>query len=1089
MTARSPGGGDPGHTSSPERTAKGTPVSFDAMRLATSTHSDAPDATSEPASQDGDVAARKQWWRRRLAFVLGMVAAVCALAYPFLPVVQDTARIVWPVGGDTVQVNAPLTGYWAQEMTVEMPCETIRSIDGRSAEEALLFSTVPTARADEGAGIQLRIDDGLLLASNRGEQVARQPLPPEGCDLRFTSDATRTTLTVADTPVYDESGDVRPRVVGIYTSIDEERDQVDGLSVSITPDTRYQSSPTVWKIAVGVIGVVAMIGCLITVNRLDSRVARRAPRWAPIGWWRLTGRDVAVFVALGAWVFIGPLTSDDGYILTMARVADDFGYLTNYHRWFGVAEAPFGWFYHVYQLMAQVSTVPPWIRLPSFLLGVISWLLISREVMPRLGKEVRTSPAAGWAAAGVFLVWWMPFNNGVRPEPVAAVGSLLALCAVERALVTRRLLPLCLGLLAAAFTLAATPTGLIAVAPFLVAARPLYHLLRQRARQGWAPVLAPIAGSGLLVLLVVFVDQTFATVTEATRLRAQVGPSLSWFEELSRYELLFANSADGSATRRFPVLLLILCTGTCLVVLLRRGRIPGAALGPSRRLIATVALFFLLMALTPTKWTHHFGAFAAVGAAMAALTALATSSTVLRSKRNRAAFIAGLLVVGALAATGPNDYYFVSSLGVPWFDIPPTVGPVPLSTVLLAGAAVATVIAFIENVKAPHPNQAPDPMERSRALKLGSLSLVVVCGTVAAAEFASMGKAILEQRGTYSLGAANIQHVTGDSCNLGDYVMVERDPVSSMLQPLPPDRQNTVEPKKETSPGDLPGTEDGNDAINVGFHTRPTADADPIAEPPHGFTVDTVPMWSSYDEANTPTGRLRTDWYDLSERPKGGQIVVAVAAEPGKATNVWVEFGEQTDEGIRIVTSRPALRTGGGSGGWTDARINLDDIPSQVGMARIVAHDDDITEDGWVALTSPRVPTFTTLTDKVGDKPVYMEWTTSFVYPCLNPITSRNGISEIPEYVVGGTTLGPAGDWASSKGGGPLGWIEEIAEQPEVPSFLKGDPGQVWGELLEVELYAEDAVPPTVVRGQEVHAGWWSPGPGPSQANGSVPTR
>lgn len=65
-------------------------------------------------------------------------------------------------------------------------------------------------------------------------------------------------------------------------------------------------------------------------------------------------------------------------------------------------------------------------------------------------------------------------------------------------------------------------------------------------------------------------------------------------------------------------------------------------------------MFFLLLALTPTKWTHHFGAFAAVGASMAALTALATSSDVLRSKRNRAAFLAGLLIIEAWAATGPN---------------------------------------------------------------------------------------------------------------------------------------------------------------------------------------------------------------------------------------------------------------------------------------------------------------------------------------------------------------------------------------------------------------------------------------------------
>lgn len=1081
------------------------------MRSAIFTNEQTPDGVSDTAGVPEVGGTPTRLWRR-LAIVLGLVASACALAFPFLPVAQDTARIVWPAGEDTSAVNAPLAGYWAQTMRVEIPCDTVRSLDSRTSGPALLFSTVPPPRIDSGAGLSLRVDNGLLVASNRGEQLVRQPLPASGCDIGFTSDATHTTLAVAGTPVYEVGSDVRPRVIGIYSSIDSTDDPVAGLSVSITPDTRYQSSPTVPKLAIAALGVVALIGCLIAVNRLDTGVARRAPRWAPVGWWRLTSRDLTVFVVLGAWVFIGPVTSDDGYILTMSRVAQDAGYLTNYHRWFGVAEAPFGWFYHTYQLMSHVSVVPPWIRLPSFVLGVVSWLLISREVMPRLGKEVRTSRAAGWAAATVFLVWWLPYNNGVRPEPVAAVGSLLALCAVERALVTRRLLPLCLGLLAAAFTLAATPTGLIAVAPFLVAARPLYRLLRQRARDGgWAPVLAPIFGAGVLVLFVVFADQTFATVVEATRLRSQVGPSLSWFQELFRYELLFSSSADGSAARRFPVLLLLLCTGACLVVLLRRGRIPGAALGPSRRLIATVALFFLLLALTPTKWTHHFGAFAAVGAAMAALTALATSSSVLRSKRNRAAFVCGLLVVAALALTGPNAYWFVSNMGVPWYNIPPQLGGVNLSTMLLGAAVVAAVIAFVENVRAQRPGTPPVAEGRRLALWRGSLAIVVVCGLAVVAEVGSMAQAIVKQSGTYSLGAANFAHLTGPSCGLGDHVMVERDPLSSMLLPLPAYQQSTVappgseaasppsalptpdtsrapKPSSENAENPLPAPEEGVQATQIGFHARPLAPEDPLAEPPHGFTPSSVPMWSSYHETANPTGRLRTQWFDLGEqRPGGGQIVLSVYAPSGKATSVEVQFGTPSDDGTHVVTDKRALAPGTGSNDWTDVRLDLGDIPANATAARIVAVDDDLTENGWVAVTAPRVPSFTTLTDKVGDKPVYVDWPAAFVYPCVNPMKIRDGIMEMPAYHLTAGTLAYEANWANSTGGGPKGILEELAEQPEVPSFLAGAPGRPWGDLSEVQPYTHGNAP-TVIRGTQVHPGWWSPGPGPRQ-NGSSPNR
>ncbi len=1032
-----------------------------------------------------------------LSVVLGLFAAACAIAYPFLPVVQDTARITWPVGSDTRPVNAPLTGYWAQDMRVDLPCPTIQSLNSRMPSGGLLFSTVPSARTGNGAGVFLRVQDGVLTAFSRGQQVARQPLPASGCDVTFSSSATHTTLTVAGAPVYDAGGDVRPRVIGIYTDLTSDRDPIAGLNVSITPDTRYQSSPTGLKVGIGVFGILSLLGCLIAVNRLDRGRARRAPRWAPVGWWKLTPRDFTVFGVLGAWVFIGPVTSDDGYILTMARVADQFGYLTNYHRWFGVAEAPFGWNDHIYEAMATVSTVPPWIRLPSFLIGLICWLLISREVMPRLGNQVRQSPAASWAAAMVFLVWWLPFNNGVRPEPWAALGSLLALCAVERTLVTRRLLPLCLGLLAAAFALAATPTALIAVAPFLVAAKPLFHMLRTQARDsGWLSVLAPIAAAGFTVLIVVFADQTFATVAEATRLRGNVGPNLPWYNELSRYELLFADSADGSMTRRFPVLLLMLCTGACLVVLLRRGRIQGAALGPARRLIGTTALFFLLLALTPTKWTHHFGAFAAVGSAMAALTALATSSTVLRSKRNRAAFTAGLLAVAALAATGPNAYWFVSSLGVPWFDKAPSIHGFHLSTVLLFAAAVAAVIAFVENVRAQRPGLLPPPTQerRLRALRLGSMSLVVVCGLVVAFEFASMGKAIQKQWGSYSLGAANVAHLVSTSCNLSDHVMVEQDPVSSVLKPVA--AQTVPVEQQQPTPG-LPPAQEDNGKTQTGFHSTAQDSDDPLSGPPHGFTTSSVPMWSSYHESGTtPTGRLRTDWYQLPADRAGAQVVVAVAAKSGKATSVALEFGTETPEGVKVARTDTVLPQGVGTtsgsstdtGKWADERVQLDNVPADQTLVRVVAKDNDVTDDGWVAVTAPRVPTFTTLTQRVGNAPVYMDWPAAFVYPCMNPVTSHDGISQVPAYRITAGTLAPEAGIADNIGGGPNGWLEEVASEPEVPSYLEGDPGQSWGQLIQIEPYTEGTTP-HVEHGEKTVWGWWSPGPGPQQPNGSTPTR
>src|SRR5262249_59423777 len=224
---------------------------------------------------------------------------------------------------------------------------------------------------------------------------------------------------------------------------------------------------------------------------------------------------------------------------------------------------------------------------------------------------------------------------------------------------------------------------------------------------------------------------------EATRVRTEIGPNLSWYQEPFRYQWLFSDMPDGAVAGRFPVLLLLLSLGTSLVVLLRRGGIPGAGLGPSRRLIGTTGAALGLLALTPTKRTHHFGALASIGAALAAVTALATCSMVLRSARNRWWFLAGLLVILAMASTGPNAPWYVSQYGVPWFDKSPSLEGFQASTLLISGAALAALIAVIEGLRHEPGGPPPPPVDRRgirRALGIGSAPIAVVCGLLVVAE-------------------------------------------------------------------------------------------------------------------------------------------------------------------------------------------------------------------------------------------------------------------------------------------------------------------------------------------------------------------
>ena len=108
------------------------------------------------------------------------------------------------------------------------------------------------------------------------------------------------------------------------------------------------------------------------------------------------------------WHVIGANSSDDGYILGMARVADHAGYMSNYFRWFGSPEDPFGWYYNLLALMTHVSDASIWMRLPDLICGLVCWLLLSREVLPRLGPAVVASrPRCGRRA-------WCCWRRGCR---------------------------------------------------------------------------------------------------------------------------------------------------------------------------------------------------------------------------------------------------------------------------------------------------------------------------------------------------------------------------------------------------------------------------------------------------------------------------------------------------------------------------------------------------------------------------------------------------------------------------------------------------------------------------------------------------
>src|SRR5437588_1924915 len=130
-------------------------------------------------------------------------------------------------------------------------------------------------------------------------------------------------------------------------------------------------------------------------------------------------------------------------------------------------------------------------RLPATLAAIGTWLVISRCMLRRLGPGrggLAGNRVAMWTAGAVFLAAWLPFNNGLRPEPLIALGTVVTWVLAETAIASRRLVPAAVAIIVAALTATLAPQGLIAVAALLAAARPIARVIaRRRTTDGLSP--------------------------------------------------------------------------------------------------------------------------------------------------------------------------------------------------------------------------------------------------------------------------------------------------------------------------------------------------------------------------------------------------------------------------------------------------------------------------------------------------------------------------------------------------------------------------------------------------------------------------
>lgn len=1079
------------------------------------------DVPAPAATRGPQPSGRRGGAARLVAIVSGIIGLLLIGSVPLLPVRMDDPTVPWPESGTLQSVNMPLVAYAPLSIDVSIPCSTIvESEQGRT-----LFSTAPvggpnaqrygmivrtqsgstdadTGETRDAGQLQVLVRDNLILS------VPLSDLNP-GCSLRVTSTSEATTATVSGagvdvTQILDE--DKRPQIVGLFTELTGAVPAGFGATVSI--DARFTSSPSLIKLLAMLLGAAAVVISLVALHLLDRRDSRSDRRTFPPGWWRPTRYDAVVVGTLGLWHVIGANTADDGYLLGMARTADQAGYMANYFRWWGVTEAPFGTpYYDLLREMTQISTASVWMRLPALLLGIACWWVISREVLPRLGARVRKQPVVLWTSGLVFLSFWLVFNNGLRPEPVVAVGVLLTWASMERSIATRRLLPAAIAVLVAGVTLNASPLGLICFAPLIAGAKPIIQeIVRRRGSAGVLASVLPILAAGSVPLLLAFADQPFASLP-AMQHAHSVGPDVDWWNEYIRYQYLMMDSPDGSLTRKFAVFAMFLSVGVSLLVLLRKGgRIPGTSLGPPRRLIGTAIGAPLLMMFAPTKWTHHFGIYAGIGGAIAGLAAAALAVTVARgSRRNRALFAAAVLFLLTICFHSRNGWWYVSVFGVPWWDKPPSVSGFRGATLLMVLTILALLLAAYWHVREPYLKKS------ARMRRVWNIPpLPVAAALIVLFSVASLGKGMVSQYPAYSVGRSNIDALLGDSCGLANDVLVEQNPTDNLLIPINGDVTGTFAADNVGfDPNGVAGDLTPDENAEMATGTANTVDTDDAGNQrttvgntsgegatgingssvalPYGLDPQRTPVLGTYTPGVHDPASLTTGWYLL---PADYDLVtVAVSGRIRsidsdglitQGTSLELEFGRNTGASVESLGSVLPIDIGPRPA-WRNVRVPASSVPEGANVVRIVSEDSNVDPDYWLAVTPPRVPQTQTLNEVVGStQPVLLDWAVGLNFPCQRPFGHHDGIAEVPAYRVLPDRPGARSTnaWQDHFGGGPLGWTDMLLRVDTMSTFLRDDWDRDWGDLQRftpIDSSAAESIEPRVT--VDNRWGWYNQGP------------
>lgn len=1045
--------------------------------------------------------------------LIGLVGVFAALAAPFAPVWAGQTTVQWPTpGAPTVSTTAFFAPYRPTELSVSVPGSVLRAAAGRAGASTVL------ATASGGGGLVLRVVGGSIQVLLSAHLVASVPVPngqvtgASSGGIRVDAGTGETTIAAMGQAPVRIAGPA-PTVARLHTDLTPA--EARGLSVTARTSAVFNERATTTKaalIALWVASAAFALGWLWWRGRVPALAPRfsqpsatptdRGGRSRPgLAEAKAAGSsaavvvvDVLVGVVLAGWAVVGPLSDDDGFAAMIARNSLVAGFQGNYYRWWNASETPFALAQHLLAPLSTISLSPLWLRIPSTLLAVVTWLLLSRALLPtalddmprplRVGLQHRPLAdgplvhARSWGvrllSAVCFLVCWLPFNLGVRPEAYVAASLTAVLALLWRA---RTLWALGAAALVAGLGATTSPAAVVLAAPVVVFAPRIWRILVTGTRH-WREVVANgalVSCLGAVTLVVVFADQSWHALAVATTWHTHFGPSLPWFDEFARYRYLLDADQDGTATKRVPVLLALTLLPVVTLVLAIRASHANRTTSPTpdtsaavlesgvSRLGVVVALGLGLLWLTPSKWTHYFGALAGVFAALLIVAVLFLLRCAPRPEQNRqsmrdtnprpgpattsgAAVIgparwsawigaigsAAVAVAAGLAFSGPNAWWQPVLYDVPWAAGPIAPAGLPLNNPLLWVGIGILGYLWVRHREGNHAARAM--LVAGPAL----LTVAVACASVAVLLVSFISAPLRQPSG--SLALATVHQLTGTpSCGLGDDIQVLPDVAGSVMTPTTED----------------PGVAAGF-AYDAGY--------DPSAPPPDPPGAGaSAQLWGSLHadpDGALNTGTLTTPWFRLPAVPPGQEISVTVAGRTDTGNSLALQFGRSSLDGKVVAlgsrTPQDPLRHPPEQPPtyklWRTIGIPSNAAPTGADRIRILAADATSDPDGWLAVTGPRLRQTTTLRDYIArHSPVLVAWPIAFVFPCaVKPVEVHDGLAQAPVSVIEAPQQFSGLSAASTDDtiGGTFAPLREPGTLGEVTTRLNGRPDADWGNLM-----------------------------------------